>query len=42
MRANHTSTSSHGLAMCQLWGGPRPGAELDGLPGRFEVPPWVP
>ncbi|KKO08342.1 hypothetical protein LCGC14_0042800 [marine sediment metagenome] len=42
MSAHRTSTSSQGLASRQLWSGPRLGAELDGLPGRFEVPLSVP
>jgi|Cruoilmetagenom7_1024161.scaffolds.fasta_scaffold01363_16 hypothetical protein len=42
MSAHHTSTGKQGLARRQSWSGPRLGAELDGLPGRFEVPPSVP
>lgn len=36
------STRIDRLAHSQLWGGPRAGAELDGLTRRFEIPPHVP
>ena len=42
MSAHPTSSLTAGLAACRLWGGPRQGAELDGLSDRPEVPPHVP
>lgn len=42
MSARQTSPCTAELAAGQLWGGPRLGAELNGLCTRHEIPPKVP
>jgi hypothetical protein len=42
MITEKTSTQMRRVPKARLWGGPRPGAELDGLTRRPELPPPFP